>query len=46
MTLRLRLEQMIHEIEGQEHGEPSREAKTATPLSSQHVALGEAALGA
>ena len=29
---------MIHEME---HGEHSREAKTATPLSGQHVALGE-----
>ena len=33
---------MIHEVEGQEHGEPSREAKTTTPLSGQHVALGTA----
>ena len=43
MTLRLRLEQMIHEME---HGEHSREEKKATPLSGQHVALGKAALGA
>ena len=43
MTLRLRLEQMIHEME---HGEHSREAKTATPLTGQLVALGKAALAA